>query len=395
MAISLRRVRAMLVKEFIQTVRDRLTFAMMIGIPVLQLLLFGFAINTDPKHLPTALLSFDNGPYSRAIAAALQNSGYFEITHRPATASEMDSLVQAGRVQFAIEIPTNFTRDLLRGEKPAILVVADATDPAATGNAVGALAQLAATALRRDLAGPGHGASGNPGSLIAGPPIAAQGGAGGSAAPFELLVHRRYNPAGDTQLNIVPGLLGVVLTLTMLIFTALAVTREIERGTMESLLAMPVRPVEVMLGKILPYVLVGFGQTALILTAAWAIFGVPMRGNLGLLLVLTVLFIAAMLAVGYTFSTIARNQLQAVQMSFFFFLPNMLLSGFMFPFRGMPVWAQWLGEILPLTHFLRIVRGILLKGSGMAEVWGEVLALAAFTMVVMGVALARYRQTLD
>ena len=372
----LRRLGAMLHKEFIQMRRDRLTFAMMISIPIMQLVLFGFAINTDPKRLPTALLSFDNSPYSRAVAAALQNSGYFAITHRPTTTAELDYLVQAGLVQFAVEIPTGFTRDLLRGERPAILVAADATDPAATGNAVAALAQISSTALRRDLTGP---------SLDAQP----------RAPPVGIVVHRRYNPAGDTQLNIVPALLGVVLTLTMLIFTSLAVTREIERGTMESLLAMPVRPVEVMLGKIVPYIFVGFAQTALILTAAYFVFGVPVRGSLALLLALTILFIAAMLSVGYTFSTLAQNQLQAIQMSFFFFLPNLLLSGFMFPFRGMPEWAQWLGEILPLTHFLRIVRGILLKGSGMPEIWREVLALAAFMLVAMLVALKRYRQTLD
>ena len=372
----LRRLEAMLRKEFIQMRRDRLTFAMMISIPIMQLVLFGFAINTDPKRLPTALLSFDNSPYSRALTAALQNSGYFAITHRPATAADLDYLVQAGLVQFAVEIPTGFTRDLLRGERPAILVAADATDPAATGNAVAALAQISNTALRRDLTGP---------SLDARP----------RAPPVEIVVHRRYNPAGDTQLNIVPALLGVVLTLTMLIFTSLAVTREIERGTMESLLAMPVRPVEVMLGKIVPYIFVGFAQTALILAAAYFVFGVPVRGSLALLLALTVLFIAAMLSVGYTFSTLAQNQLQAIQMSFFFFLPNLLLSGFMFPFRGMPEWAQWLGEFLPLTHFLRIVRGILLKGSGMPEIWRDVLALAAFMLVAMLVALKRYRQTLD
>ena len=372
----LRRFRAMFAKEFVQMRRDRLTFAMMVGIPVMQLLLFGFAINTDPKHLPTALLALDNSVYARSIAAALQNSGYFAITRRPASAAELDRLLQAGRVQFGVEIPTDFARDLLRGERPALLVVADATDPSATGNAVAALSQLAATALRRDLDGPNIGLAAPPGA-------------------FEILVHRRYNPAGDTQLNIVPALLGVVLTLTMLVFTALAVTREIERGTMEKLLAMPVRPVEVMLGKILPYVFVGFGQTALILAAARLVFGVPVRGSLGLLLALTVLFIAAMLSVGYSFSTLARNQLQAVQMSFFFFLPNLLLSGFMFPFRGMPEWAQWLGELLPLTHFLRIIRGILLKGSGLAEIYPDALALAAFTLTVMAVALMRYRQTLD
>ncbi|HET8726520.1 MAG TPA: ABC transporter permease [Alphaproteobacteria bacterium] len=371
-----RRLRAMIVKEVIQLRRDRLTFAMMVSIPIMQLVLFGYAINMDPKRLPTALLSMDQSAYARSIVVALENTGYFQITHRPESVEALDYLVEAGRVQFAVEIPPGFARDLQRGERPALLVVADATDPAATGNAIATLNQVAATALDRDLPGPPR-ASGDQG------------------ASFEIIVHRRYNPAGDTQYNIVPGLLGVVLTLTMLIFTALAVTREIERGTMENLLALPVRPIEVMLGKIIPYIFVGFVQTALILSAAFLLFGVPMRGSPALLVGLTTLFIAAMLSVGYTFSTIARNQLQAVQMSFFFFLPNLLLSGFMFPFRGMPQWAQWLGEILPLTHFLRIVRGIMLKGSGMDALYRDVIALLVFTAVVMLIALRRYRQTLD
>ena len=377
---SLRRLRAVAIKEVIQMRRDRLTFAMMVGIPVMQLLLFGYAINMDPKGLPTAVLSADQSGYGRSIVAALQNTGYFEISHRPRTEAELDRLLQAGRIQFGVQVPAGFARALQRGERPAVLILADATDPAATGNAVAALDRLLTTALRRDLmAGPSRDLR----------PLPAE------AAPFEIVVHRRYNPAGETQANIVPGLLGVVLTLSMMLFTALAVTREVERGTMESLLAMPVRPVEVMLGKIAPYVVVGFVQTALILAAALHLFDVPLRGSLGLLLGLTTLFIVATLSVGYTFSTIAKNQLQAVQMSFFFFLPNLLLSGFMFPFRGMPEWAQWLGEVLPLTHFVRIVRGIMLKGSGVEDMIPDVLGLLAFAAVAMLVALARFRRTLD
>jgi ABC-2 type transport system permease protein len=373
---ALRRLRAVTIKEFIQMRRDRLTFAMMVGVPVMQLLLFGYAINTDPKDLPTAVLTADQSVYGRSILAALQNTGYFEVTHVPRTEAELDRLLQAGRVQFGVQIPAGFARALQRGERPAVLVVADATDPAATGNAVAALDRLLATALRRDLRGPAW--EFEP-----------------QSAPFEIIVHRRYNPAGDTQVNIVPGLLGVVLTLSMLLFTALAVTREVERGTMESLLAMPVRPVEVMLGKIVPYVLVGFVQTALILAAALLLFDVPMRGSLALLLGLTTLFIVATLSVGYTFSTIAKNQLQAVQMSFFFFLPNLLLSGFMFPFRGMPEWAQWLGEVLPLTHFVRVVRGVMLKGSGVDDMVPDVAGLLAFMAIAMLIALIRFRRTLD
>jgi ABC-2 type transport system permease protein len=371
-----RRTWAVMVKETVQMRRDRLTFAMMVGIPLMQLLLFGFAINTDPKHLPTAVLAADASAEARSVLAALQNTRYFDVTRMPAGEAELDYLLKAGLVQFAVQIPQGFGRDLRRGDRPQLLIVADATDPAATGGAIRALEGIATTALRRDLTGPAA-------------DLATQ------SAPYELVIHRRFNPTGDTQLNIVPGLLGIVLTMTMLIFTALSVTREIERGTMEGLLATPVRPVEVMLGKIAPYVAVGFVQAALILTVALTVFDVPVLGGFGLLIGLTVVFITANLALGYTFSTLARNQLQAVQMSFFFFLPNMLLSGFMFPFRGMPEWAQWIGELLPLTHFLRIVRGIMLKGAGLEEVWRDAAALAVFTAAVMVVAVLRFRRTLD
>jgi ABC-2 type transport system permease protein len=371
-----RRVWAMTVKEVAQMRRDRVTFAMMLAIPVIQLLMFGYAINTDPKHLPTAVYARDNGPLSRAVIASLSNSGYFEISRVARTAGEVDRLLASGSVQFGVEIPANFERDVRRGQQPQLLVTADATDPSASGNAVAALQGIATTALARELRGPDGGIQARP-------------------APFEIVVHRRYNPTGITQLNIVPGLLGIVLTMTMMMFTALAVTREFERGTMESLLAMPIRPSEVMLGKILPFVVVGFFQAVLILVAAHYLFGVPVEGSLILLSVLTTLFVLANLAVGYTFSTVAENQLQAVQMTFMFFLPNILLSGFMFPFRGMPQWAQWIGELLPLTHFLRIVRGIMLKGNGAADMWVDIGGIVAFVAVAAAIALARFRQTLD
>jgi ABC-2 type transport system permease protein len=372
----LKRTWAMVVKEFVQMRRDRMTFATMIFIPILQLVLFGYAINTDPKHLPTAVLTRDDGPLTRAVLTAMKNSDYFEFVAQVRDPAEIDRMLASGEVQFAVEVPASFERDIRRGDRPSLLVIADATDPVATGTAISAVQGLVDTALKRELRGPDD-------SIDA------------RAPPFKLTLQRRYNPEGLTQYNIVPGLLGVVLTMTMMMFTALAVTREIERGTMESLLAMPIKPVEIMIGKIAPFVLVGFVQMAIIISAAHFMFGVPILGSVPLLIALTTLFAAANLAVGYTFSTIAENQLQAVQLTFFFFLPNILLSGFMFPFRGMPHWAQWIGEVLPLTHFMRIVRGIMLKGNGFAEMRIDVLALALFLVVAMGLALLRFRRTLD
>ena len=371
-----RRMWAMIVKEFVQMRRDRMTFATMLFVPILQLTLFGFAINTDPKHMPTAVLVRDEGPLTRAVLQAMRNTDYFDFREQVRSSDELDRLVRSGTVQFAIEIPANFERDVRRGDRPAILVIADATDPVATGTAISAVQGVIDTALRRELRGPDA------------PVMKAQ-------SPFEITLQRRYNPEGITQYNIVPGLLGVVLTMTMMMFTALAVTREIERGTMESLLSMPIKPVEIMIGKIAPFVLVGFVQMTIILCAAHYVFDVPILGSVPLLITLSTLFAASNLAVGYTFSTVAQNQLQAVQMTFFFFLPNFLLSGFAFPFRGMPHWAQWIGEVLPLTHFIRIVRGIMLKGNGFADMRLDVAALAIFMFVAMALALFRFRKTLD
>ena len=372
----LRRMWAMVVKEFVQMRRDRLTFATMIFVPILQLTLFGYAINTDPKQLPTAVLVRDDGPLTRAVLAAMKNTDYFDFRWQVRDPEELDKLIRSGDAQFGIEIPASFERDVRRGDRPAVLVIADATDPVATGTAISAVEGLIDTALRRELRGPDA-------SVKA------------TSPPFELRLQRRYNPEGVTQYNIVPGLLGVVLTMTMMMFTALAVTREIERGTMESLLAMPIKPVEIMIGKIAPFVLVGFVQMTIIIGAAHFLFNVPILGSVWLLVALSTLFAAANLAVGYTFSTFASNQLQAVQMTFFFFLPNILLSGFMFPFRGMPEWAQAIGAALPLTHFLRIVRGITLKGTGFADMRMDVFALVLFMAVAMGLALFRFRRTLD
>jgi ABC-2 type transport system permease protein len=367
---------AVVAKEFIQMRRDRLTFGMMVGIPLLQLILFGFAINADPRHLPTAVLDADRSVFSRSLLEALRQSSYFDFTREAADETAVRRMLALGEVQFVVHIPEGFARDLVRGERPSLLVEADATDPAATGNALAALQQLAGEALDRDLVGPLARWRQRPG-------------------PVELRLHRHYNPEGVTQYNVVPGLLGVVLTMTMVIITAVAITRERERGTMENLLSTPARPLEVMLGKLMPYILVGYIQTGVILLAARLIFRVPFAGSLPLLLGAMLLFIGANLSVGITFSTIARNQLQAVQMAFFFFLPSILLSGFMFPFRGMPEWAQAIGQILPLTHFLRIVRGILLKGNGISEILPHLWPLGLFFVVALTIGLKRYRQTLD
>jgi ABC-2 type transport system permease protein len=363
-------------KEFIQLRRDRLTFGMVVGIPILQLILFGFAINADPKQLPTAVLDADHSPYARSIVQGLRNSGYFRIDHEVANEAEADALITQGAVQFVVTVPAQFGRALVRGDKPVLLIEADATDPSATGNAIAALQGAVRTSLSHDLVGPV--ARLNPG-----------------ADPVDVRVHRRYNPEGVTAYNIVPGLLGTILTMTMILMTGLAMTRERERGTFENLLATPALSIEVMTGKIVPYILIGLVQVTLLLIAALLLFDVPLAGSVALLYVAVLVFIAANLALGITFSSMARNQLQAMQMTFFFFLPSILLSGFMFPFRGMPVWAQWIGNVLPLTHFLRLVRGIMLKGSGLTELWPDVWPILAFLAAAMAVGLIVYRKTLD
>jgi len=363
-------------KEFIQLKRDRLTFGMIVGIPIIQLVLFGFAINSDPKRLPTMLLDADRSEFSRSIVSALANSNYFAFIGVASGEDEADRALATGRTQFVVSIPTGFARALMRGERPEVLVEADATDPTATQNAVAALNGVAQSALARDLTGP----------LAA---LAAKPGA------FTMVVHPRYNPEAVTQYNIVPGLMGVILTMTMVLMTGLAITREQERGTMENLLSTPATALEVMAGKIVPYVMIGLTQVTLVLILAKLIFNVPMHGNLGVLYLAVLLFIAANLTLGLTFSSIARNQLQEMQMTFFFFLPSILLSGFMFPFRGMPRWAQAIGEALPLTHFLRIVRGVLLKGNGVADVLSETWPLVTFMIVVLLIGLRTFKSTLD
>ena len=370
------RLWAMIRKEFIQLRRDRLTFAMMVGIPLLQLTLFGFAINGDPKHLPTLVVVQDESPFARSLVTALRLSDYFAIQSTSLGAAEASQQLSRGQAQFVITIPPGFARALQRGERPVLQMEADATDPSATANAINAMQLLSQSALRHDLQGPLASLAQDP-------------------TPFELRIHRRYNPEGITQYNTVPGLMGVILTMTMIMMTALGITREVERGTMENLLATPIRPFEVMIGKIAPYLLIGLVQVTIILCATRWLFGVPFLGSLSLLLLVIMLFIAANLVVGITISSQARNQTQAMQMTFFFFLPSIVISGFMFPFRGMPLWAQWIGELLPTTHFIRITRGIMLRGNSFTDIWPELWPLLLFTALVMAIGLRRFRRTLD
>lgn len=368
----LRRSYAMLIKEFIQLKRDRVSFAMIVMLPVMQLMLFGYAINTTPHHLPSAVLLQEDSDLARSILKALENTAYFRFLYEVHDVEDFDNLLKSGKVLFGVEIPRGFERAVRRGDRPALLVAADATDPVAASAAIGSLGMIVQTALKHDL-------------YIGDPP----------EMPFEIRAHARYNPAASSSLNIVPGLVGTILTMTMLIFTALSVTREVERGTMESLLSMPIKPVEVMFGKIVPYVLVGFLQAFLIIGIGVGLFGVPVLGNLFLLALLSTLFITTNLSIGYTISTVVQNQLQAMQMSMMFFLPSILLSGFMFPFAGMPTWAQYVGECLPLTHYLRIVRAIMLKGASMQNLRFDTLALAALMLLAMTIAVTRFRRTLD
>jgi ABC-2 type transport system permease protein len=370
------RLGAVLAKEFVQMRRDRITFAMMLVVPIVQLLLFGYAINNNPKGLPAAVLALGQDRYTRSVVAALEVSGYYRFGKRPESAAEAESLMARGAISFLVTIPSDFGKRVERGDEPRILVEADATDPAASSNAVGALQTIASRALTRALG-------------------TEEVKREQSESALSFVVHRRYNPEGITQYNIVPGLLGVILQMTMVMMTAMALTREIERGTMENLLAMPATPGEIMLGKVLPYLAVGSVQVAVVLSAAKLLFGVPFLGSLGLLLSCVLIFVLALVLLGYTISTMARTQLQAMQLTFFFFLPSLLLSGFMFPYAGMPLWAQWLGEIFPLTHFLRVVRAIMLKGAGLNDIGTEVVYLSVFVPLYAGIALMRFRSTLD
>jgi ABC-2 type transport system permease protein len=370
------RLRALLIKEFIQMRRDRITFAMMLGIPLLQLVLFGFAINNDPKGLPAALVTSSADHYVRAMVSGLELTGYYRFISVAANAAEAEHLIQSGQVSFVVTIPSDFARRVDRGDHPQILIEADATDPSVASGAISTLSTVASQALLREQGAELQSKETQEHAL-------------------EVVVHRRYNPEGITQYNIVPGLLGVILQMTMVMMTSMALTREIERGTMENLLAMPASPFEIMLGKILPYLAVGAVQVAVVLVAAKLTFGVPFAGSLILLLGAVLAFVLSLVLLGYTISTMAKSQMQAMQLTFFFFLPSLLLSGFMFPFRGMPDWAQWLGELFPLTHFLRIIRAVMLKGADWPDISWEVWMLIVFIVAYAGLALLRFRRTLD
>jgi ABC-2 type transport system permease protein len=373
---SFRRMSAVMVKELIQLRRDRTTFGMILFIPLMQLLLFGYAINTDPKHLPAAVLARDDSTFSRSFVAGLENSEYFSIDKSVNSEEQARLLLRRGTMQFIITIPENFGRDLVRGTRPQVLIEADATDPIATAGAIAAVSGIVDTAIGHDLIGPLA-------RLKAVP------------EPVNVVVHAAYNPEGLSRYNVVPGLMGVVLTMTGIMMTALAITRERERGTMENLLAMPARPIEVMAGKIAPYVMIGYIQSAIIVTVAKILFGVPILGSLLLLSGVLVVFISCNLALGFMLSANAANQMQAMQMSMMMTLPSILLSGYIFPFRGMPIWAQWIGSVLPVTYFMRIVRGILLKGNGLPEIWPNLWPLFLFMVVITVLAMKRYKQTLD
>ncbi|WP_027040295.1 ABC transporter permease [Mesorhizobium ciceri] len=373
---SFARLGALLIKEFIQMRRDRITFAMMLGVPLIQLVLFGYAINNDPKSLPAALVATSNDPYTRAIVAALQTTGYYRFDHVAQSAAEAEFLISRGDVAFVVTIPADFARRVESGNNPQILIEADATDPAVASGAISTLGTVASQALLR--------AQGTQ-----------EAAAEAAKGQLDVVVHRRYNPEGISQYNIVPGLLGVILQMTMVMMTSIALTRETERGTMENLLAMPSSPLEIMMGKVLPYLAVGGVQVVVVLAAAKLLFAIPFTGSMSLLLTAVLIFVLALVLLGYTISTIARTQMQALQLTFFFFLPSIMLSGFMFPYRGMPDWAQAFGEIFPLTHFLRITRAVMLKGAELPAVAGEIGWLVVFVALFAGVALVRFRRTLD
>lgn len=374
--LSWSRVFAVFLKELVQMRRDRPTFAIMIMMPIMQLVLFGYAINTDPRHLPAVIEMREDGPLTRAFLASLSASTYIDIVAIAHSSEEGEAMLRSGDANFLISIPAGFERRLVRGERPQILIAADASDPVAAGGAITAVQQVAQQAFAPEF-------DGALSFLARAPP------------PYEIVVHRRYNPAGVTSFNIVPALLGVILTMTMVMITSIALTREIERGTMENLLATPVRPLEVMIGKTTPYVFVGAIQVAIVLIVATLLFHIPFTGSLAAFLLAVTLFILANLMLGYLISTVARTQMQAMQMTFFIFLPSILLSGFMFPFRAMPVWAQTIGECLPITHFLRIVREIVLKSAGFADIADDLGPLALILLVLAVLALLRFRRTLD
>jgi ABC-2 type transport system permease protein len=368
------RIAAMIFKEVRQMVRDPGTVAMMFMFPIIQLVIFGYAINNDPRHLPLAIEVNDHSAFSRSIVSGLRQTSYFDVIELQGGFGEGERLLAEGKAQFVLTVPVDFARDLVRGERPELLLSVDATDPASTGPAVAAVNEAVTQALGRELIGPLA-------MRQTGPP------------PVSLVLHRSYNPEGKTSHNTVPGLLAIILSMTMVALTAMSVAREEEQGTMENLLATPLRPIEVMVGKIVPYFTLGFVQTLVVLAAAAVIFKVPFVGSMALLLAVTLLFALVCLTLGFTMSTVVSSQVQAMHASMFYLMPSILLSGFAFPFRGMPVWIQWLAELLPPTHYIRLVRGIMLKGWDWRLVLPETGVLMLMLVVLTTVAVRRYRDT--
>lgn len=375
-AFSFSRWWGIIIKEFLQLKRDRVTFAMMVGIPIIQLALFGFAINTDPKHLPTAVVSYDKSEFTRTLISAMQTSQYYAIDTHYTTPNDAQDALKKGKILFILTIPADFTQKLLRGEKPSLLLEADATDPVTVSTALLSIEGIATQVAKKDLTG-------------------ALAGFANLQKPFDVRIHRLYNPNGINQYNIIPGLMGTLMTMTLTMMTALAITRERERGTMENLLATPARPLEIMTGKIIPYVFIGLLQATLILCASYFVFNVPFNGSIILAYGVALLFIVVNLTIGITISSLAQNMLQALQLTIFYFLPSIMLSGFMFPFSGMPTWAQHVGELLPLTYFNRLIRGVVLKGNDFTALWPNMWPLMVICLLTMILAVKFYKKTLD
>ncbi|MGH8091339.1 MAG: ABC transporter permease [Rudaea sp.] len=365
--MNLRRLFAIVVKELRQLRRDKLTFAMIVGIPTMQLLLFGYAINMDIRHLPAAVLDQARTAQSRQIVAQLAQTHVLDFEYRLRTPQDIDALLREGKISAALVIPPDFERRLIEKDRPPAQIVVDGSDQTVQ-QAVRQLAALPLSALLDPAA---------------------------SVPSSNVEIVNFYNPGRRAPVNTVPGLIGVILTMTMVLFTAMALVRERERGNLEFLIATPVSPTELTVGKVLPFVGIGLIQVTLVLLLGVAIFQVPIRGSLFDVYVAALVFIVASLALGVFLSTLAKSQFQAMQLAFFTFLPQILLSGFMFPYAGMPWPAQWLAEIFPMTHFMRLIRGILLRAATLADLWPELVALGVFIVVMLGVAIARTRKRLD
>ncbi|HTM46761.1 MAG TPA: ABC transporter permease [Polyangiaceae bacterium] len=364
-------------KELLQLKRDRATLAMMVVLPVMQLLLFGYAINTDVRHIPTVVYDQDQSAGSRDLWRSMEATRFYDVVGQVRSYQEVERAIRSGMARVALVVPPRFSSDLKRGRTAHAQLVVDGSDPQVVASATNTAASLVAARS----------------SELVLTRLSKVSGAKPQPA-IELEPNTWYNPDLRTAIYVVPGLIGVILTMTMVMLTSMAIARERERGTLEQLIVSPVKNIELMIGKILPYVIIGYVQMTLVLFVGRAIFGVPLVGSLPLLYCLVFVFISANLALGLVFSTLAKTQQQAMQMSFFFLLPNILLSGFMFPFEGMPKPAQWIAQGLPLTHFLRVVRGITLKGAGFEDVVGEVIWMGGILTVLVTLATLRFSKKL-